>query len=136
MFSFCIEFHLEFWLHTGHMQSYSTSAHFSVLMVQMTRSLGRLAKVGQLDLATRLRLENDAICMGLPVAPAGSISLKEAGTNDKRIEVTQDGSNSGTFVVRNEGTVYSKSSINPSFQQCNTSSLHPWPLLTAVAGRI
>ena len=82
----------------------------------MTRSLGRLAKVGELDIATRLRLENDAICMGLPVAPTGSIELRDAGTNDKRIEVTQDGSNSGTFVVRNEGTVYSKSSINPSFQ--------------------
>ena len=54
--------------------------------------------------------------MGLPVAPTGSIELRDAGTNDKRIEVTQDGSNAGTFVVRNEGTVYSKSSINPSFQ--------------------
>ncbi len=88
----------------------------------MARSLGKYARVEVLDILGRLRFEDDAEVDGLPISSVGSITLKDAGTNDKRIEVTQDGSSTGTFVVRNAGTVYSKDSINPSFVDNPTPS--------------
>ncbi len=81
----------------------------------MTRSLGKLARVDHLDVASKLKFTTGAECMGLPVASTGSIELKDANISAKRIEVTQDGSTEGRFVVMNNGTVYSKSQINPSF---------------------
>lgn len=85
----------------------------------MARSLGRHGRVEVLDILDKLRFEDDAEVADLPIASTGKITLKDANTSAKRIEVTQDGSSEGRFVVMNDGDVYSKGKLNPSFVDNN-----------------